>query len=132
MAEDAAAPTWQPLCASADLQEGGLAVSFEVLRWGRSVRAFAIRFEGLVYAYLNECTHVPMEMDYQPNQLFDSTGQWLLCATHGATYAPDTGQCMGGPCRGALVKVGLQERDGLVYWHTSTQLQPATSHHDRV
>lgn len=130
MVEGAPEPTWQPLCASADLHEGGLAVPFEVLRWGRSVRAFAIRFEGHVYAYLNECTHVPMEMDYQPDQLFDSTGQWLLCATHGATYAPNTGQCVGGPCRGGLVKIELLERDGHVHWHTSAQLQPVASHHD--
>jgi len=46
---------------------------------------------GKVYAYLNRCTHVPMEMDYQPNRFFDLTGHWLMCATHGAMYPPETG-----------------------------------------
>ena len=113
-----------PLCNSVDLQEGGLAVPFDVVYGGQTLRAFAVRFEGQPHAYLNRCTHVAMELDYQPNRVFDDTGQWLLCATHGAAYAPDTGDCAGGPCRGGLVKVAMSERDGEVHWHTSHLLQP--------
>ena len=112
------------LCNSADLQEGGLAVPFDVVYDGETLRAFAIRFEGQVHAYLNQCTHVAMELDYQENRFFDDTGQWLLCATHGAAYAPDTGDCAGGPCRGGLVKVPLTEQGGMVHWHPSALLQP--------
>ena len=65
-----------------------------------------------------------MEMDYQPDQFFDDTGQWLLCATHGAAYRPDTGECGGGPCRGGLVKIPLSEAEGIVRWHTADNLQP--------
>lgn len=113
-----------PLCNSADLTEGGLAVPFDVVYGGQTVRAFAIRFEGRVHAYLNRCTHVAMELDYQPDRFFDDTGQWLLCATHGAAYRPDTGECGGGPCRGGLVKIELSEADGVVRWHSSYLLQP--------
>ena len=113
-----------PLCRSTDLQECGLAVSFDVLYQGQSCWAFAVRFQGEVHAYLNRCSHVAMEMDFQPNRFFDTTGQWLICATHGALYAPDTGRCMNGPCRGALVKIALSERDGMVGWHTASQLLP--------
>ena len=48
----------------------------------------------------------------------------LLCATHGAAYQPDTGECAGGPCRGGLVKIAVDERDGVVHWHTAPHLQP--------
>ena len=113
-----------PLCASADLVEGGLAVAFDVVYAGQTCRAFAIRFEGQPHAYLNRCTHVAMEMDYQPNRFFDDSGRWLMCATHGATYAPDTGTCVGGPCRGGLVKIALTESDGMVHWHTAQSLKP--------
>ena len=113
-----------PLCNSADLAEGGLAVPFDVVYGGQTVRAFAIRFEGRPHAYLNRCTHVAMELDYQPDRFFDDTGQWLLCATHGAAYRPDTGECGGGPCRGGLVKIALSEADGVVCWHSSYLLQP--------
>ena len=113
-----------PLCNSHDLAEGGLAVPFDLLYAGQTCRAFAVRFAGLPQAYLNRCTHVAMELDWQPNRVFDDSGQWLLCASHGAAYRPDTGQCAAGPCRGGLVKIMLSEREGVVYWHSAYNLQP--------
>lgn len=112
------------LCASADLVDSGLAVSFDVLYHGQACRAFAIRYAGRVHAYLNRCSHVPMEMDYQPERFFDLTGQWIVCATHGAIYEPQTGACAGGPCRGALVKIRVDESAGIVRWHTAPGLSP--------
>lgn len=111
------------LCQSSDLVDGGTAVSFDVTYRGQACRAFAVRYDGQVHAYLNRCSHVAMEMDYQPDRFFDLSGQWLVCATHGATYRPDTGECSGGPCRGALVRVALSERDGMVRWHTAQNLK---------
>lgn len=113
-----------PFCNSCDLLEGGPAVPFDVVHGGEACRAFAVRFEGRVHAYLNRCAHVAMEMDWQPNRFFDDTGQWLMCATHGATYQPDTGECAAGPCRGGLVKIGLSEHNGVVHWHTAYNLKP--------
>ena len=113
-----------PLCNSRDLADGGLAVGFDVVYAGETCRAFAVRFQGLPQAYLNRCTHVAMELDWLPNQVFDDSGQWLLCASHGAAYRPDTGACAGGPCRGGLVKIMLAEREGGVYWHAAYNLKP--------
>ena len=113
-----------PLCNSRELADGALAVAFDVVYAGQTCRAFAVRFEGLPQAYLNRCTHVAMELDWQPGRVFDDSGQWLLCASHGAAYRPDTGECVGGPCRGGLVKIMLSERDGVVYWHTAYNLKP--------
>lgn len=112
-----------PLCRSVELREGGDAVPFDVNYAGQTCRAFAVRFEGRPHAYLNRCSHVAMELDWQPNRVFDDSGQWLLCASHGAAYRPDTGECSGGPCQGGLVKIDISERDGLVFWHTSYKLK---------
>ncbi|WP_427915280.1 Rieske (2Fe-2S) protein [Ramlibacter sp. MMS24-I3-19] len=112
------------LCNGTDLVDGGAAVPFDVVYAGQTCRAFAVRWQGRPHAYLNRCAHVAMEMDWQPNQFFDDSGQWLLCSTHGAVYRPDTGACAGGPCRGGLVKIVLSERDGVVHWHTAWNLQP--------
>ena len=92
---DGAAPAARALvlCQSSELQEGAEAVPFDVKYLGQTCLAFAIRFEGRVHAYLNRCSHVPMEMDYQPNRFFDSSGQYLICATHGAMYSPESGAC---------------------------------------
>lgn len=113
-----------PLCNARDLVDSGLAVPFDVVYAGQTCRAFAVRFQGQAHAYLNRCSHVAMELDFQPNRFFDDTGQWLLCATHGAAYLPDTGQCAGGPCRGGLVRIALSEAEGVVYWHTAYNLLP--------
>jgi nitrite reductase/ring-hydroxylating ferredoxin subunit len=110
------------LCRSADLKERGRAVPFDVMYQGRSCRAFAIRFNGKPLAYLNRCSHVAMEMDFQPDRFFDATGQWLMCATHGAVYEPQSGACKGGPCRGGLVAITLTESQDVVRWHTAYNL----------
>ena len=115
----------QALCASSALVDGGRAVLFDVVFDGHACRAFAIRHQGVVHAYLNRCGHVPMEMDYVEGQFFDESGQWLMCATHGATYAPETGQCVAGPCRRGLVKIDVSECAGEVRWHTASNLQPS-------
>lgn len=112
------------LCASSALVEAGRAVMFDVHFEGRACRAFAIRYQGVVHAYLNRCGHFPMEMDYVEGQFFDDSGQWLMCATHGASYAPATGDCVAGPCRRGLIKIAVSESAGEVRWHTASNLQP--------
>ena len=111
------------LCNSADLQDSHDAVPFDVVYQGQTCRGFAIRFEGQAQAYLNRCAHIPMEMDYQPNRFFDSSGQWLICATHGAMYHPGTGECVGGPCNGGLVKLGVDEHQGVVHWISNARFK---------
>jgi len=111
------------LCPSEALQNGGLAQGFDVVYAGQTCRAFAVRFKGEVQAYLNRCSHIAMEMDYRENHFFDAEGQWLLCATHGATYSPESGECVGGPCRGGLIKIEVIEKDEAVYWLTQYNLK---------
>lgn len=118
--------TPQPLCASADLQERGKAVLFDVLEYGRPVRAFALRFDGRVVAYLNRCAHVPVEMDWQPGEFLDADREVILCSIHGAAYEPAGGRCVGGPCgRGHLTALTVTERDGQVSWYPSRDIRPA-------
>lgn len=115
---------WFVLCDGAALLDGAAAVGFEVLYQSEPCRAFAIRFEGQVRAYLNRCTHVAMEMDWVPDQFFSSDRQWLLCATHGATHEPLTGRCVGGPCTGGLIGIELREESGVVYWRSQYEVAP--------
>jgi nitrite reductase/ring-hydroxylating ferredoxin subunit len=112
------------LCNSSELQEGSMAVPFEVMHAGQTCRAFAVRFNGRVVAYLNRCAHVAMEMDWKPNRFFDDSGRWLLCATHGATYEPASGACAGGPCRGGLMAIPVMERNGVVFWQAQYPFSP--------
>jgi len=104
------------ICASEALADGGAGVRFTVCRGGVSMPAFAIRFHGEVRAYVNECQHQATELDWNPGDFFDAERLYLICATHGAMYEPDSGVCIDGPCRGArLAPVAVSERDGGVY-----------------
>ncbi|MBU6492536.1 Rieske 2Fe-2S domain-containing protein [Pandoraea sp.] len=118
-----------PICAGSALTDGGQGVRFQVSVGGRATPAFVIRFEGQVHGYLNQCAHVPMELDWAEGQFFESSGLYLMCSTHGATYEPDSGRCVGGPCRGgALHKLRVEERDSdggaIVVWLPERDIRP--------
>jgi nitrite reductase/ring-hydroxylating ferredoxin subunit len=55
---------------------------------------------GALRAYRNRCKHLPIPLDAGGGRFLDARGN-VRCATHGALYAPDTGLCFHGPCRGA-------------------------------
>ncbi|HPO17835.1 MAG TPA: Rieske 2Fe-2S domain-containing protein [Rubrivivax sp.] len=115
----------QHLCASAALAERGRAHVFDVLQYGQPVRAFALRFDGKVVAYLNRCLHVPMEMDWQPGVFLDAERRYIVCATHGAAYEPLGGRCVAGPCgRGRLTPLQVAEIGAQVYWYPSPDIRP--------
>ncbi len=81
----------------ADIPPGGSAKF--ALRWrGRRVEGFGVNFDGRLHAYVNHCIHAGTPLDWWPNEFFTDDGRLLICATHGALYAPDTGHCAGGPC----------------------------------
>lgn len=111
-----AGPNNGPICASAALADGGRGARFVIELKGKSMPAFAVRFCGKVYAYVNQCAHQSLELDWSKGNFFDVSGDFLMCATHGARYYPDTGACAGGRCDGQpLISLGVLERDDQVY-----------------
>ena len=125
MPDDTAPAEAQALCASASLEERGTAFVFDVLHFREPARAFVLRFDSRVVGYLNRCLHVPTEMDWQPGEFLDAGREFILCSIHGATYQPQTGRCVAGPCgRGGLTALHVEERDGQVYWYPSRDTRP--------
>jgi nitrite reductase/ring-hydroxylating ferredoxin subunit len=111
------------ICLAADLADGGPGVRFTVDWRGTEEAAFAVRFQGRAFAYLNRCGHVPIELDWQQNEFFDDSKLYLMCATHGAIYSPQDGRCLGGRCNGrGLTPLPVEERDGAIYFTPSEQI----------
>jgi len=80
---------------------------------GRELECFVVRWRGELHAYVNECRHVAMSLDWVENQFFTEDAELLLCPTHGALYAPDTGECVAGPpCGKSLFRVPLVQQGG--------------------
>lgn len=108
--------TTRLICASADLVEKGKGVRFALPEINEHATGFAVRFNGVVVAYINRCRHVPVELDWEHGEFFDVTQQYLICAVHGAHYEPISGHCILGPCQGKnLHKVAVFEENEQVY-----------------
>ncbi len=41
--------------------------------------------------YLNQCPHTGVNLNWQPNQCFDVSEQYLVCNLHGALFQPEDG-----------------------------------------
>jgi len=120
------------VCRSEELVDGGSGVRRAARIGAEEVVVFFVRYDGRAYGYLNRCAHVPMELDWAEGQFFESSGLYLMCATHGAIYAPDTGKCVGGPCRGGRLRaLQVDERDTpegrAVFWLPDGELRPIES-----
>jgi nitrite reductase/ring-hydroxylating ferredoxin subunit len=114
------------ICDSDSLDEGGKGVRFPVTVGDDDLTAFVVRYGLEPRAYLNRCAHLPMELDWTQGEFFESSGLYLMCATHGALYEPDTGHCAGGPCRGGrLHAINVIERDKKIFWEPDDYVRPA-------
>jgi nitrite reductase/ring-hydroxylating ferredoxin subunit len=114
------------VCEAAELEEGGRGVRFPVTAGLEDRTGFVVRYGGAVRGFLNRCAHVPIELDWNEGQFFESSGLYLMCSTHGALYDPETGRCAGGPCRGGSLRpIGVVEREGKIYWQPDDYIRPA-------
>jgi len=94
-------------------------VRFEYQTQNAKQSGFVVFFEGEYYAYLNQCKHMPIELDYKPNEFMDDEKQWIVCSTHGAIYHPASGECISGPCRGeTLQKLNVTELNDVLWIET--------------
>ncbi|MHC8317772.1 Rieske (2Fe-2S) protein [Pseudomonas sp. LB3P31] len=94
-------------CAGAELPDNssrGLEIE------GRKL--FAVRREGRVYVYINRCPHRGVGLEWQPDQFLDGSNSLIQCATHGALFLIEDGECVAGPCAGqSLTSVPCREDD---------------------
>jgi nitrite reductase/ring-hydroxylating ferredoxin subunit len=103
------------VCESSELAEREHGIRFALPELGEHVTGFVIRYKGLVHAYINRCAHLAVELDWNEGDFFNMDKNYLICATHGAHYQPDTGYCVIGPCKGrGLQPVQAIERDNKI------------------
>jgi len=89
---------------SSDLLEKAKGLRFSMPHLGEHATGFVIRFNAKAYAYINQCAHMPVELDWNEGDFFTMDKDLLICATHGAQYEPSTGYCVYGPCKGKQLK----------------------------
>lgn len=83
------------LCAPHELAEGQ-SRGFEMA----GDKLLAVRKDGRVFAYRNRCPHRGIPLEWLPDQFLDHSASLIQCATHGALFLIDSGECVAGPCAG--------------------------------
>jgi nitrite reductase/ring-hydroxylating ferredoxin subunit len=98
------------LCAPNELAEGqsrGFVIEDEKL--------FAVRKDGQVFVYRNRCPHKGISLEWLPDQFLDPSACLIQCATHGALFLIDSGECVAGPCAGQSLEAlaCTENREGI-------------------
>lgn len=91
---------------------------FQLMCGDKTLDGFVVNFRGRFYAYVNRCCHIPIPLDWVENQFFTKDQRHLICMTHGATYEPNTGLCVDGPCPGEyldVIPVAVKQGQVIVY-----------------
>ena len=83
----------------AELPDDG-AVPFTVGEGDWPLRGVMVRRAGAVRAYVNRCPHAGHRLDFPPGKFTTPDGAWLRCASHGAWFRFEDGECVAGPCTG--------------------------------
>lgn len=56
-------------------------------------RGFVVRKGDSVYAYQNFCAHVGHPLNWRPHSFLTPDKDQIICASHGARYEIETGDC---------------------------------------
>ena len=103
------------LGALAEIEDPGCR-EFEIGDGDWPFKGFVVRKGDQVFAYQNYCTHAGHPLNWAPDRFLTKDRSEIICASHGAVYGIEDGECRGGPCRDkALRKVQVEIRDGVVF-----------------
>lgn len=80
-------------------------------------RGVIVKKDGEYFAFANVCPHRRHPLDLLPDAFLTENGNHLRCASHGALFVPETGECVAGPCVGAglLVLPSRIAPDGTIH-----------------
>jgi nitrite reductase/ring-hydroxylating ferredoxin subunit len=102
------------LCPLAEIPDGR-SKGFSLGEGATQRELFVVRTNGRVYAYENSCPHTGAPLDWTPDQFLTVDCDFIQCATHGALFRIETGECLDGPCLGEWLRaVRVVIEDGVV------------------
>ena len=110
---------WQTVCQQGELQPGQ-PLEFRIQRpvpepGAMPLTGFLLLHDGQPQAYVNQCPHLGIELNWMPGKFMDADNLFIQCSTHGALFKPGTGECIAGPCQGdALTALDLRIEDGTI------------------
>ncbi|MGE0651684.1 MAG: Rieske (2Fe-2S) protein [Alphaproteobacteria bacterium] len=81
---------------------------------GEEVEIFVVRDGDNAHAYVNQCPHQLLPLNWKDDVFLTLDKTRILCVMHGATFRINTGEVLSGPMPGdcALMKVPVTIADG--------------------
>ena len=97
-----------------DLVEGQV-ISLPIPGNADELEILLVKSSGTINAWINSCPHDGRPLCRDPNYVWDSSGRYLECMNHQATFDPNTGMCTDGPCVGdSLLGVKIHQEGGQI------------------
>lgn len=68
------------------------------------------------FAYVNQCPHQSLPLNWQPHQFLDKGHDFIVCSMHMALFSLDKGECVHGACVGQFLKsLTVKQEDGALW-----------------
>ncbi|MFW5426911.1 MAG: Rieske (2Fe-2S) protein [Methylophagaceae bacterium] len=73
---------------------------------------FLVKHNDIIYAYKNQCPHLGIPLNWQPNEFLSLEQTHIQCSTHGALFNLGDGYCILGPCASeSLTSLTVEHRN---------------------
>ncbi|MCL6271762.1 Rieske (2Fe-2S) protein [Sansalvadorimonas sp. 2012CJ34-2] len=77
---------------------------------------FVVRYDGQIFVYANNCPHLGVNLEWEPDRFLDKEDRLIQCCMHGALFRIEDGECLSGPCVGdSLTPVPHEIKDNTIY-----------------
>ena len=102
---------WYPVLASWEVQSAPVGIT----RLGEQIVVWRNK-DGQVQALEDRCPHRGVGLEWQPDQFLDPSNSLIQCATHGALFLIESGECVAGPCEGEWLEALACHEDAQGLW----------------
>ncbi len=110
-AADGRTPAGRVLCRLDDIEDGQ-AKGFSFGEGPDAREIFVVREDGQVFGYVNSCPHLGTPLNWDGDRFISDDSGLILCATHGALFEIEDGDCVSGPCAGQALEAVAVKLDG--------------------
>ena len=83
------------------------------------IEFFVVRKGEVVFGYFNDCPHIGTPLNWKNKNFLTLDKSLIVCATHGAVFRIEDGNCSAGPCVGQrLTPIDVTCKNGNILLHS--------------